>query len=133
MPRGEDMPEPACAILLGFTLLSVKHTIGDFFLQTSYQYLNKGVYAHPGGLLHAGIHAALTAPVFLVLPPPSAAFALAVLGGEFVIHYHVDWLKEQAVRRYALTQETAWYWRAMGLDQQAHMLTYIAIVALLAR
>ena len=125
------MLEPASAIILGFAVLMVKHTLADFFLQTPYQFLNKGIYGHPGGLLHAGIHAVLTAPVFFVLPAGSILFGALILGGEFVVHYHVDWLKEQTVKRLALQPDMAGFWRAIGLDQLAHMLTYVAIVALL--
>lgn len=120
-------------ILLGFAFLSVKHTIGDYFLQTSYQFRNKGLYGHPGGLLHSGIHSALTLPVFLILPPPSLILALAIICGEFIVHYHLDWTKEQLIKRYELTQTDPWYWHLFGLDQVGHMLTYVGIIALLVR
>ncbi len=127
------MPDIVYAIILGFTFLSVKHTIADFFLQTPYQYLNKGTYGHPGGLLHSGIHVALSVPVFLLLAPSSALFGAAILAGEFVVHYHTDWLKEQANKRNGWQPDGPAFWRAFGVDQLAHMLTYIAIVYLLAR
>lgn len=127
------MSEMITAVIAGFTILVVKHTIADFFLQTPYQYLNKGTYGHPGGFLHAGIHAVMTAPVFLVLAPASFLFGLIILAGEFVVHYHVDWLKEQAVKKGGWQATDAWFWHALGLDQLAHMLTYIAIIIILAR
>lgn len=120
-------------ILLGFAFLSVKHTIGDYFLQTSYQFRNKGLYGHPGGLLHSGIHVALTLPVFLILPPSSLILALAIMFGEFIVHYHLDWAKEQLINRHELTQTDPWYWHLFGLDQLGHMLTYVGVVALLLR
>ncbi|GBE43888.1 MAG TPA: DUF3307 domain-containing protein [Rhizobiales bacterium] len=119
------------AILLAFVVLAVKHTIADYFLQTSYQYGNKGIYGHPGGLIHAGFHALLTLPVFLVLPPSSLALAAAIITGEFVLHYHLDWSKEQLVKRYRLTQKDALFWNLFGLDQLFHLLTYVAIIAIL--
>jgi hypothetical protein len=125
------MSDLTCAILLGFVVLSVKHTIGDFFLQTSYQYLNKGIYGHRGGLIHSGLHALLTIPVFLVLPPSSALLAIAIIAGEFVVHYHLDWSKEQLIKRYKLTQTDPWFWHLFGLDQLGHMMTYVAIIAIL--
>lgn len=125
------MPEPAGTLLLALAVLMTKHTAADFLLQTPYQYLNKGIYGHPGGLLHAGIHIVLTIPVFLVLTPAFATLVPAVLAGEFVVHYHVDWIKEQAVKRGGWDQETAQFWWALGLDQLAHMLTYLAMVAIL--
>ena len=36
-----------------------------------YQFCNKDTYGHPGGVLHAGIHVALTPFVYLVLVPAS--------------------------------------------------------------
>jgi len=119
------------AILLAFIMLAVKHTIADYFLQTPYQYLNKGTYGHPGGIIHAGFHALLTLPVFLILPASSIALAIAIIVGEFVIHYHLDWSKEQLVKRYMLTHADAWFWHLFGLDQLGHMLTYVAIITIL--
>lgn len=113
--------------------MSIKHTIGDYFLQTPYQFANKGTYGHPGGLLHSGLQAALTIPVFAVIAPASILFAIGILAGEFIVHYHLDWSKEQLVKKYGLTQTDNWYWHLFGLDQLGHMLTYFAIVALLIR
>ena len=125
------MSDLTWAILLGFVVLSMKHTVGDFFLQTSYQYLNKGIYGHRGGLIHSALHALLTIPVFLVLPPSSALLAIAIIAGEFVVHYHLDWSKEQLIKRYKLTQKDSWFWHLFGLDQLGHMVTYVAIIAIL--
>ena len=47
-------------------LLLVKHFVCDFVVQTPYQIMNKGRYGHPGGLLHAGIHAAATGLVLSI-------------------------------------------------------------------
>ena len=125
------MPDLVVAIILGFTVLFVKHTIADFFLQTAYQYRNKGIYGHPGGLLHAGIHAVLTLPVYLLLAPATLFMALVIPVGEFAVHYHVDWTKEQIVKRAHLSVDQAWYWRVFGVDQLMHALTYIVIIAVL--
>ncbi len=85
------MPEHAILVLAAVALLMLKHTAADFFLQTPYQYLNKGTYGHPGGILHSAIHVALTPLVYLVLLPGSLTIAAAIAVGEFVVHYHVDW------------------------------------------
>lgn len=130
---GDCMSDIAWAIILGFTILSVKHTVADYFLQTPYQVFNKGIYGHPGGLLHSGIHVALTVPVFLVLPPPSLLFAVMILVGEYLVHYHVDWLKEQVNKSRGWNPNVPAFWRSFGVDQLAHTLTYITIVYLLAR
>jgi hypothetical protein len=127
------MSDTAFAIILGFAFLSVKHAIADYALQTPYQVFNKGKYGHPGGLLHAGIHIVLTAPVFLLLPPSSAGLGLAILAGEFLVHYHCDWLKERVNKRYGLQTDTAGFWHAFGADQLVHSLTYVVIIYLLVR
>lgn len=125
------MPELAILILAAVAVLMVKHMAADFFLQTPYQYLNKGIYGHPGGLLHAGIHTVLTPLVYLVLAPGSLLLAGAIALGEFLVHYHVDWTKEQIARRYGLTPAGPGFWHLLGADQLVHGLTYLVIVAVL--
>lgn len=125
------MPELAILILAAVAVLMLKHAAADFFLQTPYQYCNKGIYGHPGGLLHAGIHVALTPLAYLVLAPVSLVLAGAIALGEFAIHYHVDWAKEQVTRGLGLTPQTAGYWHTLGVDQLLHGLTYLGIVAVL--
>jgi hypothetical protein len=125
------MPELALLILSAVALLMAKHAVADFYLQTPYQYLNKGTYGHPGGLVHAGIHVLLTPLVYLVLVPGSLLIAGAIALGEFLLHYHIDWLKEQVVKRNGLTAGDPGFWHLLGTDQLIHGLTYLAIVAAL--
>jgi len=124
------MTDPGQIALVGILILLFKHLVFDFFLQTSYQYRNKGIYGHPGGILHAGLHALGTTPVFLWIAP-SKALAAAIIVGEFVVHYHIDWTKEQVNRRLKLAADDARFWWTLGVDQFLHDATYIAIVALL--
>lgn len=125
------MPDLALLALAAVSVLMVKHAVADFYLQTPYQYLNKGTYGHPGGLLHSAIHVALTPLVYLVLVPGSLLIAGAIALGEFVAHYHIDWLKEQIVRRNGMTMQDPGFWHALGTDQLVHGLTYLVIVAAL--
>lgn len=118
-------------LLLAFSYLAVKHTLADFFLQTPYQYLNKGRYGHMGGILHALIHCVLTLPVYILLAPSGPLLAAIIFIGEFILHYHIDWLKEQFLRWRNLDQTKPAFWYALGLDQLAHTATYIAILALI--
>jgi Protein of unknown function (DUF3307) len=120
-----DLQAAALAYLL------IKHMIADFFLQTEFQWRNKGAYGHPGGLLHVAIHAALTLPVFLIIRPPTWIIATLVLLAELLVHYHVDWLKDRIVNRRRWTAADNNYWRALGVDQMLHGLTYVAIVRVL--
>ncbi len=125
------MQEPAFLVLAAIAVLMAKHALADFYLQTPYQYLNKGIYGHPGGLLHAGIHVALTPLVYLLLAPVSLLVAAAIALGEFTVHYHIDWLKERATHRNGFTTQDPGFWHALGIDQLLHGLTYVAIVAVL--
>jgi hypothetical protein len=90
--------------------------------------LNKGSYAHPGGIIHSAIHVALTPVVYLLLAPASLLLAVGIALGEFVVHYHIDWLKEQINRRNGWTVRDRGFWYALGTDQLVHGLTYLLIV-----
>jgi hypothetical protein len=125
------MPQIALLVLAAVAVLMLKHAVADFYLQTPYQYLNKGRYGHPGGFLHAGIHIALTPFVYLVLVPGSLLIAAAIALGEFVLHYHIDWAKEQITHANGLTPQNRGFWCLLGTDQLLHGLTYLGIVAIL--
>lgn len=115
-------------VLVAMAYLLIKHCLADFLLQTEFQRRTKGDYAALGGITHALTHIALTAPVFLLLPPVGAGGIAALLLGEFAIHYHLDWSKEQAVRRNGWTLRDRPFWWALGLDQLGHALTYIGLL-----
>jgi hypothetical protein len=125
------MPQLVLLALAAVAVLMFKHAVADFYLQTAYQYSNKGKYGHPGGIIHAGIHAALTPLVYLVLLPGSLLMVGAIALGEFLVHYHIDWLKEQITHRNGWTAQDPGFWHALGTDQLLHGLTYLAIVAVL--
>lgn len=118
-------------ILLALGYLQLKHLAADFFLQTPWQFRNKGTYGHPGGLVHAGIHAALTLPVLAIVPASGLALAGLVVAGEFVIHYHTDWAKENVNRTMGWGTDKAGFWQTFGFDQFVHQATYLLIVAAL--
>jgi uncharacterized paraquat-inducible protein A len=119
---GRDMTTAAITLL---ALLLVKHFICDFVLQTPWQISQKGIYGAPGGLVHSGIHILGTLSVLLVLAAP-VKIVLTILVVEFIVHYHIDWGKEQAVRRMKWSGG-ARFWNAIGLDQLLHGLTYVVI------
>lgn len=114
-------------IFVALIYLAAKHAIADFFLQTRYQYANKGRYGHPGGLLHALIHLVCSVPLFWILPA-SIPHAAAILTAEFLVHYHCDWAKEQIVKDQGWGFTNDGFWRAMGIDQLVHGLTYLGMV-----
>ena len=57
--------------------------------------------------------------------------ARGIAVGEFLAHYHIDWLKEQIVRGGGWTTQDRGFWHALGTDQFVHGLTYLLIVGVL--
>jgi hypothetical protein len=124
------MPQFALIVLAAVAVLMLKHAVADFYLQSAYQYLNKRRYGHPGGIVHSAIHVALTPLVYLVIAP-SLLLALGIAASEFLLHYHIDWLKEQITHRNGWTAKDRGFWYALGADQLVHGLTYLVVVGVL--
>jgi hypothetical protein len=122
--------DPTAAVLVALFYFQIKHFICDYPLQTKYQIDNKGTYGHPGGFIHAGTHALFTIPVFLIMTPTFLVGALIVVG-EFLLHYHIDWAKQQLMARNGWQSADREFWWGIGADQLAHHLTYIGIVTIL--
>ena len=63
------------------------------------------------------------------------AVALVLVAGiaiiEFLVHYHVDWLKERLTHRNNWTPRYPMFWFALGTDQLIPGLSYLVIVGLL--
>jgi Protein of unknown function (DUF3307) len=118
-------------ILIVILILQIKHFLCDYVLQSEYQYSNKGKYGHPGGIIHAGLHALFTIVAFVVITP-ALGLGLAIVVGEFIVHYHIDWTKEQILKRRRWVFPRAQFWWVFGADQALHEMTYVAIAALLA-
>lgn len=119
---------PVHAALAAISYLLAKHAIADFVLQGDPIFRQKGRYGAAGGLLHALIHITLTAPIFLLFPGGSTTLAVGLLAAEFLVHYHLDWAKEQVVHHFGWTPREPYFWWAFGLDQLLHGLTYVAIL-----
>lgn len=119
------------SLLLAFALFQLKHYLADFHWQTSWMVSTKGIYGHPGGLAHAGLHGLLTLPVlFVAAPAMTALFALLILA-EIAVHYHIDWIKAHHMAQPEISEDDPAFWRLLGLDQAAHHLTYIAMLGAL--
>jgi hypothetical protein len=134
-PRGWDelgvmVSGATTAIFAVLVILEVKHFLCDYPLQTKYQVTNKGTYGHPGGIIHAGLHVIGTSFAFLVMTPTFVVGA-AILVGEYLVHYHIDWTKEQVMRRTGFKSTDSAFWWTLGTDQLFHHLTYVAITAIL--
>jgi hypothetical protein len=114
-----------------FFALFLKHFIFDFLLQGPYQYLNKGTYGHPGGILHSGLQAVGSfAALYFLTPLYGMLFVLCVV--EFIIHYNVDWAKMNINKHYGLKPDNSeYFWWLLGLDQLLHYLTYFGMILFL--
>jgi hypothetical protein len=112
------------------TALIIKHFLADFPLQTPYQYKNKHIFAHPGGILHASIHGALTWLVLGLLISFTDKYILILVISEIIIHYTIDWGKQNINLKFNLTTNSKYFWWFLGLDQLLHYLTYIGIAYL---
>lgn len=107
-------------------LLFTKHFVVDFPLQKPYQWMNKGTYGHPGGILHAGLHGIATGLILLLFVDPSLALMLGIF--DLVIHYHIDWAKMNINKKMKWKPDThEEFWILLGIDQYLHTLTYIII------
>jgi hypothetical protein len=117
--------------ILLIAALVTKHFIADFILQYPYQFLNKGTYGHPGGLLHmaiTGIGSLIACALVITITP----MVLAIIGAEMVIHYHLDWAKVQINSHFKWSPTShSEFWNLLGLDQWLHYMTYIVMVALM--
>lgn len=135
------------ALLLG---LFIKHFICDFPLQaTPWMYKNKGsfvwifvrrwwipVYPHPGGVVHAGLHAIGTSAVvagclmyYGYAQPKILALAQVAAFTDFLCHYVIDFSKINVGKYFNLKMDNSeWFWILLGFDQLLHALTYFYIV-----
>ncbi len=115
-------------LMFGFIL---KHFICDFVLQLKYQYSNKHILGHPGGILHAVIHMIGTIVVLFSLDiSVHNMLWLSLLDG--VIHYFIDYAKMNINRYYEWGPTThAEFWILTGLDQFLHYCTYLILLLLL--
>ena len=125
------MSDKVHLLLIALAVLATKHVAFDFFLQSLEQIRNKRIYGHPDGLIHAAGHAAGTCLAFFVITP-SIGVAIGIVIAEFIIHYHIDWLKEVIGFRMKLLPEQRTFWWLFGIDQWLHQLTYIGIAVVLA-
>lgn len=108
-------------------LLQVKHLFADYFLQTPRMLMNRDRYAHWGRAEHAGLHAILSFLALILIGAP-LGFSVILSLLEFIVHYHIDWAKGRHSVSTKLGPEEAGYWRAFGVDQFMHQLTYVVMI-----
>jgi hypothetical protein len=119
-------------ILWAMLAFQLKHFLCDFVLQTQTQAQKKGFYANIAGITHAGTHVIGSIPALLILGA-DLRMIVVLLIGEFLVHYHTDWLKARTDRERAAAGQDHVFWMMFGLDQLIHQLTYIAMIYLALR
>lgn len=118
------------AVLFLVLLLQTKHFICDGPLQTRAMVDGKSIYGNRLGLLHAAIQG-LGSLVALAWFGLSWKMVLALAVADMVVHYHIDFTKENIVKNYGWTTTTREFWWALAADQFLHHLTYLALTAII--
>lgn len=114
-------------LLIIFIWLMLKHTIADYLLQKPWK--DKGIYGSRGGLIHAAHHVGGAFIVLMFYVSFPLAVLLSVLDG--VLHYHIDFAKNNIKRIFKLNNTQTLYWGLHGLDQYLHVLTYVLMIYLI--
>ncbi len=115
------------AVFLMLCLLLIKHMFADYYLQTPKMLSGRGEYFHLGRAQHAAVHVVGSVVVFLVFGAP-LLFILIIAALEWFIHFNIDYIKASYSDKKRLEPTQAAFWRAAGLDQLMHNLTYLAMV-----
>jgi hypothetical protein len=109
-------------LLVGWMLvLTAKHIVADFFLQTTWMALGKDQktgWALPL-LAHCLVHLAVALALILIIAPRFWFVAFI----DFAIHLVIDRAKGFCVSTFNVTTEQIWFWWLIGIDQALHHLT----------
>jgi hypothetical protein len=114
-------------IVLLLALFGIKHFLADFLWQFPYMIADKGRYGAKGGFMHASVHGILT--FFVVVGFAGLEDAVTLALADSIIHYHVDWAKNNLSQGLTVNDRRFWIW--FGLDQTLHYLTYIGIITII--
>ncbi len=114
------------AVFVMLCLLQIKHMFADYYLQTPKMLSGRGEYLHMGRAQHAAVHVVGSIIVFLIFDTP-LAFILIIGALEWFIHFNIDYAKASYSDKKRLEPNQPAFWRAAGLDQLMHNLTYIAM------
>lgn len=118
-------------ILALLFLFQIKHWYADFKIQTYMQTVKKGVWLDPIGMSHTIDHIWTTLVVLVIFSffhtlNPLVIIFIAIAEG--IYHYIVDFTKV----KYGCKDNTKpQFWNQFGLDQLAHQVSYLLIVAYL--
>jgi hypothetical protein len=114
-------------VLILLVLFQVKHLFADFFMQTPRMLSSRAAYLHMGRVQHAGLHAAFSAVIFVIIGAP-LLFVIWICVLEWVVHFHIDFGKGCHSEKAKHGPYDPGYWRAFGVDQLLHQLTYAGMI-----
>jgi len=115
-----------------------KHLIFDWWLQSPWMAFNKHKLNHLAGYVHAGVNVLGTVIAIVMFAvftgnPLSPTLTMGIywllIGGEFVSHFVMDYVKMNVTRRkkWDMTKDPQfWYWA--GFDQWVHV-AYLVFMA----
>ena len=112
--------------------LLIKHFLADFVLQTQYM-LGKGKregWFDPL-LAHCNVHVGLT--IFVLLAFGVGWLAICIAVAEGAAHFVIDRIKAHPDLGGRWTPAQPQFWWALGADQLAHNLCYLAIAGTVAQ
>jgi hypothetical protein len=110
------------------SLLFLKHFLFDWVFQTESEIQHKGRYLDSKGVTHSIKHGIGTFLVFSLTSVPLAV-SLGLL--DTLIHYHIDFLKQNLTSKLELSPKDKMFWNLIGLDQFLHSLTYVGLASTL--
>jgi hypothetical protein len=123
----KPMSDVLFPMLVWILAMQAKHIVCDGPLQTLGMVRAKAFYGGPLGLAHGVVHGLGTAIVLLLAGIPLGLLAmLAAVDG--LVHYHIDFVKENVVRLKGWSTEDGPYWWAMIVDQALHHMTGAVLV-----
>lgn len=121
----------AAGALIGWMLiLTAKHVVADFFLQTKWMAVGKD---SPTGwawplLAHCLVHGVLSTALIAALAPSLWFLGLV----DFAIHLIIDRAKGWCVVTFRIAPGHRWFWWLIGIDQALHHLTGFGLAIVLA-
>ena len=131
------LPSLSSSIAVGplvgwMVVLTVKHVIADFVLQSSWMAIGKDQktgWALPL-LAHCLVHLAVALALILVIAPRFWFIAFI----DFAIHIVVDRAKGICASTFEVNQEHQhpWFWTLIGVDQALHHLTGFGLSIVMA-
>lgn len=131
------LPSLSSSIAVGplvgwMVVLTVKHVIADFVLQSSWMAIGKDQktgWALPL-LAHCLVHLAVALALILIIAPRFWFIAFI----DFAIHIVVDRAKGICASTFEVNQEHQhpWFWTLIGVDQALHHLTGFGLSIVMA-